>query len=114
MDAFDDSIMSELIHLNPDEPGWITELISVFLADGRSRIQMIEEGMDDDWEGCLVSLHALKGASLNVGALNLARATQALSEATGSIRAARFTDLVVQFDACVRASHGLAEIARNK
>ncbi|MFC1849709.1 response regulator [candidate division CSSED10-310 bacterium] len=59
---------------DPDEPGFLNELMSIFEKDSAQLITLIKKAIDEhDSKTLREHAHSLKGASANVGAVALAR-----------------------------------------
>ena len=68
--------LAELKEVLEDEFGI---LISTYLADAKLRLQLIEQGLQNqDYEAVRLAAHSLKGASANLGALILAELCEKL------------------------------------
>jgi len=72
----DNEQLAELKEVLEDEFGI---LISTYLADAKLRLQLIEQGLQNqDYEAVRLAAHSLKGASANLGALLLAQICERL------------------------------------
>ena len=72
----DNEQLAELKDVLEDEFGI---LISTYLADAKLRLQLIEQGLQNqDYEAVRLAAHSLKGASANLGALLLAELCEKL------------------------------------
>ncbi len=72
----DNEQLAELKDVLEDEFGI---LISTYLADAKLRLQLIEQGLQNqDYEAVRLAAHSLKGASANLGALLLAQICERL------------------------------------
>ena len=68
--------LAELKEVLEDEFGI---LISTYLADAKLRLQLIEQGLQNqDYDAVRLAAHSLKGASANLGALLLAQICERL------------------------------------
>ena len=72
----DNEQLAELKDVLEDEFGI---LISTYLADAKLRLQLIEQGLQNqDYDAVRLAAHSLKGASANLGALILAQLCEKL------------------------------------
>ncbi len=72
----DNEQLAELKDVLEDEFGI---LISTYLADAKLRLQLIEQGLQNqDYDAVRLAAHSLKGASANIGALILAQLCEQL------------------------------------
>lgn len=72
----DNEQLAELKDVLEDEFGI---LISTYLADAKLRLQLIEQGLQNqDYEAVRLAAHSLKGASANLGAVILAQLCEKL------------------------------------
>ena len=72
----DNEQLAELKDVLEDEFGI---LISTYLADAKLRLQLIEQGLQNqDYGAVRLAAHSLKGASANLGALLLAQICERL------------------------------------
>ena len=72
----DNEQLAELKDVLEDEFGI---LISTYLADAKLRLQLIEQGLQNqDYDAVRLAAHSLKGASANLGALLLAQICERL------------------------------------
>lgn len=72
----DNEQLAELKEVLEDEFGI---LISTYLADAKLRLQLIEQGLQNqDYDAVRLAAHSLKGASANLGALLLAQICERL------------------------------------
>ena len=72
----DNEQLAELKDVLEDEFGI---LISTYLADAKLRLQLIEQGLQNqDYDAVRLAAHSLKGASANLGALILAKLCERL------------------------------------
>ncbi|MBK7299894.1 MAG: Hpt domain-containing protein [Moraxellaceae bacterium] len=72
----DNEQLAELKDVLEDEFGI---LISTYLADAKLRLQLIEQGLQNqDYDAVRLAAHSLKGASANLGAVILAQLCEKL------------------------------------
>ena len=72
----DNEQLAELKDVLEDEFG---VLISTYLTDAKFRLQLIENGINSqDYESVRLAAHSLKGASANLGAIQLAQLCEKL------------------------------------
>jgi HPt (histidine-containing phosphotransfer) domain-containing protein len=64
-----------------DEPGLLTELIDIFLADAPKRLQEISTGLGaNDLKTVERAAHTLKSSSANIGAIGLSKLCKEMEE----------------------------------
>ena len=86
----DNEQLAELKDVLEDEFGI---LISTYLADAKLRLQLIEQGLQNqDYDAVRLAAHSLKGASANLGALMLAEICEHLEH---DCRAGRYENCEV-------------------
>ncbi|MCA8942490.1 MAG: Hpt domain-containing protein [Planctomycetes bacterium] len=105
MSSIDMGVVQELLDLCDDgDTSLVQELIGIFLDDGPTKIQAIQQGLrDDDLEAVERAAHSLKGSSGNLGANELMETAEALQNASrnGEVERSRElgVEIVARFDA---------------
>ena len=76
-------VIDELLALSDDgDPELLVDLIQMFLADGPTKLDSIQRGIDTgDWERVERAAHALKGSSGNLGAVHVQAACDRIQNA---------------------------------
>ena len=69
-DVLDQSVLEELLSFSDDgDPELLLDLIQMFLDDGPSKVQAVQEGLAvGDFDKAERAAHSLKGSSGNLGA----------------------------------------------
>jgi len=80
--VLDQAVIAGLRELRePNQADPLKELIELFLRDGRSRLQKIEQGIrENDAAGVAAAAHTFKGSSSNLGAGRLAALCKSLEK----------------------------------
>lgn len=89
--AVDPAAITALRELNPEEPGFLRELIDVFLDDVPQRIAELEKSLATTDASLLTrAAHTIKGSSSNFGAAGLVQVSLELEKLgkTGDFAAA--------------------------
>jgi HPt (histidine-containing phosphotransfer) domain-containing protein len=78
----DPSVIDRLRQLNqPGQPDVLQEVLALFLADGKTRLDAIAAATEaGDGDGLRRAAHTLKGAAGTIGALTLQASCRALEE----------------------------------
>ena len=83
-DVLDQSVLDELLSFADDgDPELLLDLITMFLDDGPSKVQAVQEGLAaGDFEKAERAAHSLKGSSGNLGARLLQEVCEQLQIST--------------------------------
>lgn len=84
--VLDMAVVEELVSLSDDgDPELLLDLIELFLADGPTKVAMVEQGLAaGDFEQMERAAHTLKGSSGNLGARLLQDTCEKLQQSTRS------------------------------
>ena len=82
-DVLDQSVLDELLSFADDgDPELLLDLINMFLDDGPSKVQAVQEGIAaGDFDKAERAAHSLKGSSGNLGAVRVQDVAESLQVA---------------------------------
>ena len=111
--TIDMEVVQELLDICDDgDTSLITDLIEMFLADGRERVNQVQTGIANaDLETVERAAHSLKGSAGNLGATELMNIAEDMQNASRGGDAERVQELgplmATQYDAAAEALSAL-------